>query len=78
MYTPPKLANHEGSWAIIRLSDGALVRELFRNSKLIKHLNAEKYKAIPITEHLSAMQSKIDKGEDHDNQTANTRNEPNA
>lgn len=62
-YIPPTLKPHEGSWAIIRKSDGELMCELFKNSVLIGSLNADKYKAIPITEHLAFVQDRIDQGD---------------
>ena len=56
-YSPPPLARHEGSWAIVRLSDGQAMAELFRDSKAIASLNTAAYKAVPIGQHLASLNS---------------------
>lgn len=58
LYTPPPLARHVGSWAIIRTATGECVAELFRDSKAIRYLNAAKYHAIPIDQHLASLSKK--------------------
>lgn len=61
-YVPPALQDHEGSWILVRRSDGAAVMEVFRGSstaKALKFLNAEKYEAAPIGAYLAGLNKEI-------------------
>jgi len=63
LYNPPPLARHVGSWAIIETETDKCVCELFRDSKAIHHLNTSRYHAVPIDQHLAAINARIREGE---------------
>lgn len=51
----PPLKTWEGSWAIVNRQTGECVMELHRlDAKLADRMNGEKYRAIPIAEHLAS------------------------
>jgi len=50
------------SWVIVRLADNAPLFETY-NPKVIAHLNAAKYKAVPILEYLQDFNRRIRIGE---------------
>ena len=51
----PELKPHEGSYIVIRIETNEVITELFKDSPLIKELNFEKYKLVPIGEHLAGL-----------------------
>jgi len=42
------------SWVIIEIATGKVIFETF-NGNILNTINAEKYKAVPITEHLQSL-----------------------
>lgn len=55
LYTPPPLPDHCGSWAIVPIDGGNAVAEMWSDSQAIRHIDASKYKAVPICEYLASL-----------------------
>jgi hypothetical protein len=53
--TIPPLAPHEGSWAVVDRHTGQAVMEVFRGSNLVKMVNLDKFRLVPIVSYLASL-----------------------
>jgi hypothetical protein len=51
----PPLQPHEGSWAVIDRHTGQVVMEVFRGSYLVKMVDLDKFRLVPIASYLASM-----------------------
>ena len=59
---PTNSLSRTASWVIVRLADNAPLFETY-NPKVVAHLNAAKYKAVPILEYLQDFNRRVHTGE---------------
>jgi hypothetical protein len=53
--TIPPLKPHEGSWAVIDRHTGQVVMEVFRGSYLVKMVDLDRFRLVPIASYLASM-----------------------
>jgi hypothetical protein len=53
--TIPPLKPHEGSWAVIDRQTGQVVMEVFRGSYLVKMVDLDRFRLVPIASYLASM-----------------------
>jgi hypothetical protein len=51
----PPLKPHEGSWAVVDRHTGQAVMEIFRGSHLVKMVDLDKFRLVPIASYLASL-----------------------